>query len=121
MAVNGPHGSGKASLLRLLGQAFFRNVFSDVRVQVVFPQEGSIFIPSHLRVLHVTQEASILDTSPWQNLIFGCGQAFKDFSLVLPGLPGRSAAGEEGLGVDADEGLGPKGRDFRQKSLERRP
>ncbi len=37
MAVTGPHGSGKATLLRLLGH-------------VVFPQDGSIFIPSHLRV-----------------------------------------------------------------------
>ena len=36
VAVTGPHGSGKATLLRLLGH-------------VVFPQEGSIFIPSHLR------------------------------------------------------------------------
>ena len=37
VAVTGPHGSGKATLLRLLGH-------------VVFPQDGSIFIPSHLRV-----------------------------------------------------------------------
>lgn len=66
VAVNGPHGSGKATLLRLLGH-------------VIFPQDGSIFIPSHLRVLHVTQEAFILNTSPWQNLIFGA-----DASQVEP-------------------------------------
>lgn len=59
VAVTGPHGSGKATLLRLLGH-------------VVFPQEGSIFIPSHLRVLHVTQEALMLNSSPWLNLLFGC-------------------------------------------------
>lgn len=65
VAVTGPHGSGKATLLRLLGH-------------VVFPQEGSIFIPSHLRVLHVTQEALMLNSSPWKNLLFGC----PDTSLV---------------------------------------
>lgn len=58
VAVNGPHGSGKATLLRLLGH-------------VVFPQQGFIFIPSHLRVLHVTQEAIVLETSAWRNLTFG--------------------------------------------------
>ncbi|CAK9011532.1 ATP-binding cassette sub-family B member 7, partial [Durusdinium trenchii] len=47
--------------------------------KVIFPQDGSIFIPSHLRVLHVTQEAFILNTSPWQNLIFGA-----DASQVEP-------------------------------------
>jgi len=65
VAVTGPHGSGKATLLRLLGH-------------VVFPQDGSIFIPSHLRVLHVTQEALMLNSSPWTNLLFGC----PDRSLV---------------------------------------
>ncbi|CAE7530256.1 ABCB10, partial [Symbiodinium natans] len=59
VAVTGPHGSGKATLLRLLGH-------------VVFPQEGFIFIPSHLRVLHVTQEALLMNLSPWRNLVFGC-------------------------------------------------
>eukprot|EP00434_Breviolum_minutum_P000523 symbB.v1.2.000450.t1/scaffold32.1/size405148/23 len=68
VAVNGPHGSGKATLLRLLGH-------------VVFPQQGSIFIPAHLRVLHVTQEAIILEKSPWRNLTFG----FADPSKVDPG------------------------------------
>ena len=40
-------------------------------VEVVFPQQGSIFIPAHLRVLHVTQEAIILEKSPWRNLHLG--------------------------------------------------
>eukprot|EP00437_Effrenium_voratum_P005659 CAMPEP_0181427244 /NCGR_PEP_ID=MMETSP1110-20121109/16071_1 /TAXON_ID=174948 /ORGANISM="Symbiodinium sp., Strain CCMP421" /LENGTH=824 /DNA_ID=CAMNT_0023550449 /DNA_START=48 /DNA_END=2522 /DNA_ORIENTATION=+ len=59
VAVMGSHGSGKATLLKLLGH-------------MVFPQDGTIFIPSHLRILHVTQEAYILNLSAWQNLIFGC-------------------------------------------------
>lgn len=42
-------------------------------VEVVFPQQGSIFIPAHLRVLHVTQEAIILEKSPWRNLHLGFG------------------------------------------------
>ncbi|CAE6921301.1 lolD [Symbiodinium natans] len=59
VAVMGSHGSGKATLLKLLGH-------------MVFPTDGAIFIPSHLRILHVTQEAFILNLSAWQNLIFGC-------------------------------------------------
>lgn len=59
VAVVGPHGSGKKTLLSLLGH-------------MIFPQDGQIFIPSHLRILHVTQEAYILNLSPWRNLIFGC-------------------------------------------------
>ncbi|CAL1151781.1 unnamed protein product [Cladocopium goreaui] len=46
-------------------------IFKDVTLQVVFPQQGFIFIPSHLRVLHVTQEAIVLETSAWRNLTFG--------------------------------------------------
>ncbi|CAJ1401466.1 unnamed protein product [Effrenium voratum] len=59
VALVGPHGCGKKTLLELLGH-------------LIFPQEGSIFIPSHLRILHVTQETYLLNLSPWQNLIFGC-------------------------------------------------
>ncbi|CAK9021666.1 unnamed protein product [Durusdinium trenchii] len=59
VAVVGPHGSGKKTLLSLMGH-------------MIFPLDGSIFIPSHLRILHVTQEAYLLNLSPWKNLIFGC-------------------------------------------------
>jgi len=62
VAVIGPHGSGKKTLLSLLGH-------------MIFPHEGQIFIPSHLRILHVTQEAYLLNLSPWRNLIFGCANA----------------------------------------------
>ena len=51
-------------------------------VEVVFPQQGSIFIPAHLRVLHVTQEAIILEKSPWRNLHLGFGLSPGD---VTPG------------------------------------
>lgn len=47
------------------------NPWSMVSSQVVFPQQGFIFIPSHLRVLHVSQEAIVLETSAWRNLTFG--------------------------------------------------
>eukprot|EP00913_Durusdinium_trenchii_P029996 g28109.t1 len=39
---------------------------------MIFPLDGSIFIPSHLRILHVTQAPYLLNLSPWKNLIFGC-------------------------------------------------
>jgi len=59
VAVVGPHGTGKTTLLKLLGH-------------MIFPQEGTIFVPAHLRILHVSQEASLLNLSAWQNLTFGC-------------------------------------------------
>jgi len=58
VAVVGPHGSGKSTLLKLLGQC-------------MFPTRGSIFIPNHLRILHVTQEPLLLEMPPLQNLLFG--------------------------------------------------
>jgi len=58
VAIVGPHGSGRSSLLKLLGQ-------------VVFPTEGSVFVPTHLRSLHLAQEAVLLRDSPWRNLTFG--------------------------------------------------
>jgi len=58
IAVVGPHGCGKATLLKLLGQC-------------IFPSSGTIFMPTHLRILHVTQEPILLDVSALQNLTFG--------------------------------------------------
>lgn len=38
-----------------------------------FPErEGLIFIPSHLRVVHVFSEPALLDRTAWQNLVFAC-------------------------------------------------
>merc|ERR1719277_2044011 len=58
VGVIGPHGSGKTTLLRLLGHN-------------LFPDEGTIFIPTHLRILHVAQKPLLLGLSVWRNLTFG--------------------------------------------------
>merc|ERR1719327_1759693 len=58
VAVVGPHKAGKGILMRLLAG-------------IIPPSEGSIFIPAHLNVLHVTQEPMILETGLWGNLTFG--------------------------------------------------
>jgi len=60
VAVNGSHGSGKATLMRLLAH-------------IIFPQDGCIFVPSHLRILHLAQEPMLLNASAWVNLVFGVG------------------------------------------------
>lgn len=56
-AFVGPPHEGKATLLKLLGQ-------------VLLPQEGggSIFVPAHLRILHVSQEFVILPASMMKNI-----------------------------------------------------
>jgi len=54
---NTEHG-GRSTLLRLLGQC-------------LAPTEGHIFIPTHLRVLHVSNKPMMMDTSLWDNLVFG--------------------------------------------------
>merc|ERR1712178_178358 len=58
VGVCGRPGSGKATLLMLLGQ-------------VSIPDDGSIFIPPHLRVLHVAAEPSILEDPIADNIFFG--------------------------------------------------
>jgi len=62
VAVVGPHGSGKAMFLKLMGHS-------------LFPDKGAIFIPTHLRILQVTQEPLMMNTSLWKNLIFGVQDA----------------------------------------------
>lgn len=60
-AFVGPPREGKSTLLKLLGQS-------------LFPQEGcgDIFIPSHLRVLHVSRDASVLRKASFiENIIMG--------------------------------------------------
>lgn len=60
VAVSGGHGSGKKTLLELLGRASVPN------------DEADLFIPSHLRVLHVCETPaliSFIDLLP--NLTFG--------------------------------------------------
>jgi len=71
VAVVGEHGSGKATLLRLLGHNRF-------------PTEGQIFIPTHLRIVHVPKEPLILNLSAWTNLTFGRHQTIpKRVGLIL--------------------------------------
>jgi len=58
--IVGPSHEGKGTMLKLLGQ-------------VLLPHsgQGSIFIPSHLRILHVTQNDCLLNTSFLHNVILG--------------------------------------------------
>jgi len=60
VAVTGFRGSGKATLLQLLGG-------------VLLPSQGSeIFIPPHVRLLHVTQQPQIIpDVGLFANITFG--------------------------------------------------
>lgn len=62
VVVVGPHQGGKTTLLKLLSIS-------------IFPQKGSIFIPSHLRVLHVAQTPAVMKFTLWQNLTFGRASA----------------------------------------------
>merc|ERR1719379_2840924 len=59
--VGHPH-QGRATLMKILGQ-------------VVVPQEGTIFVPPHLRVLHVSRECFILNASFIENVIFNQSMA----------------------------------------------
>jgi len=58
VALIGPHKGGKTTFLKLLAQ-------------IVFPQEGQVFMPTHLRVLHVSQDPLLLEASLWDNLTHG--------------------------------------------------
>eukprot|EP00929_Paragymnodinium_shiwhaense_P080069 TRINITY_DN41736_c0_g6_i1.p1 TRINITY_DN41736_c0_g6~~TRINITY_DN41736_c0_g6_i1.p1 ORF type:complete len:880 (-),score=187.98 TRINITY_DN41736_c0_g6_i1:168-2807(-) len=59
VAVFGKANSGRGTLLRLCGG-------------VLLPTSGSVFIPSHLRMLHVDKEAQVFDESIAFNVFFGC-------------------------------------------------
>merc|ERR1711988_1005466 len=51
-------GIGRSTLLRLIAHK-------------IFCQEGFVFIPTHLRILHVSQDPVLLHLSVWKNLTFG--------------------------------------------------
>lgn len=57
-AVRGASGSGRRTFLELLSHK-------------MFPDEGTLYIPSHLRILYVSAEMTILNLSVWKNLTFG--------------------------------------------------
>jgi ABC-type multidrug transport system fused ATPase/permease subunit len=44
---------------------------------VVAPTNGELFVPAHLRILHVSQQPILLNASPWENLAIG-KQYWKD-------------------------------------------
>jgi len=56
---------GRTTLLKLVGQR-------------LFPSEGLCFIPSHLRVLHVSANPTVMSSSLWDNLTFGARNAGYD-------------------------------------------
>lgn len=60
IAVLGDHGAGKSTFMKLL--AYRR-----------FATEGQVLYPEHLRVLHVSKAALLLDCSLGRNLSFGMG------------------------------------------------
>lgn len=57
----GPEGQGKSTLMRLLGGAIVPTLL-----------RGSLFVPSHLRVLHVMSEPLFFRGTMLYNLTFGC-------------------------------------------------
>lgn len=56
--ICGPHRSGKSTLMQLLGN-------------IIIPSQGSVFVPSHLRVLYVPEELILFGLSAWANITFG--------------------------------------------------
>eukprot|EP00929_Paragymnodinium_shiwhaense_P023326 TRINITY_DN14630_c0_g1_i1.p1 TRINITY_DN14630_c0_g1~~TRINITY_DN14630_c0_g1_i1.p1 ORF type:complete len:835 (-),score=196.50 TRINITY_DN14630_c0_g1_i1:29-2533(-) len=62
VAITGEHKSGKALFLRLLANR-------------ARPSEGTVFIPTHLRCLHVSMQPMLVPISPYGNLIFGLGKS----------------------------------------------
>jgi len=57
----GKHGNGTSSLIKVIGGAIFPLI-----------QAGEVFVPAHLRVLHVCQEPLFFQSTVLENLSFGC-------------------------------------------------
>jgi len=58
LAVAGPHNSGK-------------NTFMQLLAGILLPTSGSIFIPAHLRVIHISRDPIFLHASMMHNLALG--------------------------------------------------
>lgn len=58
VAVTGAHNSGKATLIQLFAG-------------ILTPSKGSLFVPSHLRILHVSREPVFMHTSMLHNMSLG--------------------------------------------------
>jgi len=71
----GPHGEGKSTLLRYLGGAQLQSESED----------RLVFVPSHLRILHVSSEPIFFEGSLYDNLCIGIpeGDADRDMARVL--------------------------------------
>jgi len=67
VAIIGPRGGGKSTVLRMLGGAQLPQLESNLRC----------LVPSHLRVLHVSADPLLIAGTLWDNLTFG----------VVPGDP----------------------------------
>eukprot|EP00928_Gymnodinium_smaydae_P004027 TRINITY_DN11411_c1_g1_i1.p1 TRINITY_DN11411_c1_g1~~TRINITY_DN11411_c1_g1_i1.p1 ORF type:complete len:1183 (+),score=184.34 TRINITY_DN11411_c1_g1_i1:77-3625(+) len=62
VAVVGSHGTGKGTLLDIIGGR-------------LFPSQGEVFAPAHLRLLLIGAEPVIMSMSLWKNLTFGRAEA----------------------------------------------
>jgi ABC-type multidrug transport system fused ATPase/permease subunit len=60
ICVCGPQGHGKNTFLQCIGQ-------------VLFPDEGEVFVPPHLRVLYIPSEVYFIEEEIRDNLFFGRG------------------------------------------------
>merc|ERR1712217_900470 len=63
VAIMGPHGEGKSTLLKLLGGSMLPEHGNDAEV--------TVFVPAHLRILHVSRKPMFLEGSLLKNLKFG--------------------------------------------------
>lgn len=88
----GPPKGGKSTLLKLLGG----ELLPDPQRLKGSGGDGVFFVPSHLRVLHVTSTPLFFDGSLLTNLTFGADGPISDRSLD------RVRAICEALGVDGD-------------------
>ena len=60
----------------------------------IFPQSGTLFVPTHLRILQVSQDAALLGLSAWRNLTFGVPKPITEQEANPPGAhPPRSVNG----------------------------
>jgi ABC-type uncharacterized transport system fused permease/ATPase subunit len=57
----GKHGEGKSTLLKVIAGSIFPVI-----------EAGELFIPSHLRVLHVSLEPLFFQKTIWENITYGC-------------------------------------------------
>lgn len=73
VTLMGPRGEGKSTILRLLGG-------------VILPKPEGFFVPSHLRVLHISAEPLFFMGSLYDNLTFGVTSGDEDANSIRVGL-----------------------------------